>query len=65
MKNSSLRGECKWINLSWWGGKEEIIFVTSKGCFFIGIFLPKLSGIHQKPNSLISVDTMFHILVAK
>lgn len=45
-------------------GEEEIIFVTRKGCFFIGIFLPKLLGIHQNHNSLISADTMFHFLVA-
>lgn len=32
-------------------GEEEIIFVTSKGCFFTGIFLSKLSGIHQNPTA--------------
>lgn len=25
MRNSSLRGECKWINLSWWGGNYFLL----------------------------------------
>lgn len=49
MKNSSLRAECKWINLSWWGGNY---FCYSQRLFFHWNFSPKAFRHPSKPQQL-------------